>query len=140
MLWVETLGGVEVGEVLMVIEDNSRKWGSLDVVSPGAESADDTEKFSIVNLIVSFGGGKGLENEGTRVPYIVNVVLVDNSTCCEEGGISFNLEWFCAVWNKKDRILSKTELEVSEGVIAFGGPKPGCCFLQQFIKGCARSA
>ena len=123
------LGGTEVGEILMVVEDNSRERGSLDIVAPGAESADDAKKLSIVDLIVPFGGGKGLRNEGTRVPYVVNVVLVENGTRGEEGGVSLDLKRLCAIWNKKDRILRKTEFEIGEGVVAFGGPEPGCCFL-----------
>ena len=31
---VETLGGTEIGEILMVIEDDSREQGSLDIVAP----------------------------------------------------------------------------------------------------------
>ena len=119
----------------MVIEDNSRKWGSLYVVAPGTEGMDDAEEFPIVDLIVLFGRGEGLRNEGTRMPYIVNIILVENSTCRKERGVSLNLKWLCAVWNKKDRILHKTEFEVGKGVIAFGGLKPGCCLLQQFVKG-----
>ena len=119
----------------MVVEDNSQKGGSLDVVAPGAEGVNDAKKLSIVDLIVSFGGGEGLRNEGTRVSYVINVILVENSTCCEEGGVGLNLERLCAIWNKKDGVLRKTELEIGEGIVAFGGPEPGCCFLQQFIKG-----
>ena len=104
-------------------------------MAPGAESADDAKKLSIVDLIVSFGGGKGLRDEGTRVPYVVNVVLVENGTCCEEGGVGFDLEQFRAIRNKKDRILRKTEFEIGKSVVAFSGPEPGCCLLQQFVKG-----
>ena len=119
----------------MVVEDDSRERGSLDVVAPGAKGANDAKKLSIVDLIVSFGGGEGLRNKGTGVPYVVNVVLVENGTCSEEGGVSLDLEWLRAIWDKKDGILRKTELEISEGVVAFGGPEPGCCLLQQFVKG-----
>ena len=58
------LGGTEIWEVLMVIEDDSQKRGALYVMVPGAESADDAEEFSIVDLIVSFGGGERLGNKG----------------------------------------------------------------------------
>ena len=68
------------------------------------------------------------------MPFVVNVVLVENGTCCKERGIGLNLKWLRSVWNKKDRILRKTEFEIGEGVVTFG-PKPGCCLLQQFIKG-----
>ena len=119
----------------MVVEDDSQERGSLDVMAPGAEGANDAKKLSIIDLIVSFGRGKGLRNEGTRMPYIVNVILVENSTSGKEGGVGLDLERLHAIWNKKDRILRKTEFEVGEGIVAFGGPEPGCCFLQQFIKG-----
>ena len=86
-------------------------------MAPGAEGANDAKKLSIVDLIVSFGRGKGLGNEGTRVPYVINVVLVKNGTRGEEGGVSLNLERLRTIWNEKDRVLHKTELEVGEGVV-----------------------
>ena len=64
-----------------------------------------------------------------RVPYIVNIVLVENSTHGKERGVGLNLKRLRGIWNKTDRILHKAELEVGEGVVAFGGPKPGCCLL-----------
>ena len=57
---VETLGSTEICEVLMVVENDSRERGALDVMAPGTESADDAEELSIIDLIVSFGRGKGL--------------------------------------------------------------------------------
>ena len=45
----------------MVVEDDSWKWGALDVMSPGMESVDDAEEFSIVDLIISFGRGEDWE-------------------------------------------------------------------------------
>ena len=73
-------------------------------------------------------------NEGTRMPYAVNVILVENGTSGEERGVSFDFKQLCGIGNKKDRIFCKAEFEVGEGIVVFGGPKPGCCLLQQFIK------
>ena len=69
------------------------------------------------------------------MPYVVNVILVENGTCGEERGVGLNFKRFHAIWNKKNRILHKAEFEVSESITMFGGPKPGCCLLQQFVKG-----
>ena len=51
---------MEVREILMVVEDNHQEGGTLYVMSPGAEGADDAEELSIIDLIVTFGRRKGL--------------------------------------------------------------------------------
>ena len=55
---VEVLGGMEVGEVLVVGEDLDREGGSMEVVAPGFQGADDGKEFPVVNVIVSFCRGE----------------------------------------------------------------------------------
>ena len=50
---VEVLHLMEVRQVFMVSEDLDGKGGSVEVVSPGLQSADDCEKFSVIDIIVS---------------------------------------------------------------------------------------
>ena len=45
---------LEVGQVLMVSEDGDRMWGALQVLFPFAQSKDDGEKLSIIDIIISF--------------------------------------------------------------------------------------
>ena len=51
---------LEVGQVLMVGEDGDRMWGALQVLFPFAQSKDDGEKLSIIDVIVSFCCREGL--------------------------------------------------------------------------------
>ena len=55
---VECLGGVEVGEALVVCTDLYRKWGAMKVMLPGFQSADDGEEFSVIDVIVPFSWGE----------------------------------------------------------------------------------
>ena len=55
---VEVLGGTEVGEVFVVGEDLDGEGGSMEVVSPRFQGTDDSEEFSVINVIVSLGWGE----------------------------------------------------------------------------------
>ena len=51
---VEVLGGTEVGEVFMIGKDLDRKWGSMEVMSPGFQGSDDGKEFSVIDVVVLF--------------------------------------------------------------------------------------
>ena len=55
---VERLGLVEVGEVFMICEDLHRKGGAMEVVAPGFQGANDCKEFSVIDVIIMFGGGE----------------------------------------------------------------------------------
>ena len=44
----------------MVGEDLHWKGGAMGVVAPGFQGADDGEEFAVIDVVVVFGGGKGL--------------------------------------------------------------------------------
>ena len=44
----------------MVGKDLYRKRGTVEVVSPRLQGVNNSEKFAIIDIVVSFGGGKGL--------------------------------------------------------------------------------
>ena len=54
------MGLAEIGEVFVVGEDLHREGGAMEVVVPRFQGADDGEKFTIIDIIVAFGGGEGL--------------------------------------------------------------------------------
>ena len=72
---IEGLGGMEVGEILMVSEDLYRERGSVEVVSPGFQGTDDGKEFSVVDVVVPFCWGEQLGEVGTGVPFAIQVSL-----------------------------------------------------------------
>ena len=51
---VKALGLAEVHQVFVVSKDLNREGGSVKVMSPGFQSTDDCEEFSVIDIIVSF--------------------------------------------------------------------------------------
>ena len=68
---IEGLGGMEVGEVLVVSEDLDGKWGSVEVVPPGFQSSDDSEEFPVIDVVVMFYRREQLGEVGAGVPIAV---------------------------------------------------------------------
>ena len=61
---VELLSSIEVHQVLMVIENNSGEWGSLEVMSPSVESVDNTEELATGCIFDNFvQQGKEIEKK-----------------------------------------------------------------------------
>ena len=89
---VEVLGGTEVGEVFVVGEDLDRERGSMEVVSPRLQGADDGEEFSVVNVIVSLSWGERLREVGTWVPFAVGVGLEKDGAGSILRGVSSDSE------------------------------------------------
>ncbi len=57
--------------------------------------------------------------KGTRV---IQIMLVENSTCGIERGIGFNFKGFVIIRNEEDREIGKVFLEVLKCGISIGGP------------------
>ena len=57
---VERLGLAKVGKVLVIGEDLYWEGGAMQIVAPGFQGVDDSEEFTIIDIVVSFGGGEGL--------------------------------------------------------------------------------
>ena len=57
---VECLGLVKISKVLVVGEDLYREGGAMEIVTPGLQGANNSEKFPIINVVITFGGGEGL--------------------------------------------------------------------------------
>ena len=55
---IESLGGTEVGEFLMVSEDLYRERGPMEVVSPRLQRTNDGKEFPVIDVIVSFCRGE----------------------------------------------------------------------------------
>ena len=57
---VKCLGLTEIGQVLVVGEDLYWEGGAVEIVAPRLQGVNDCEEFSIVDVVVAFGGGEGL--------------------------------------------------------------------------------
>ena len=53
---IERLGLAEVGETFVVCENLYQERRAVEVVMPGFQGADDHEEFSVIDVVVSFGG------------------------------------------------------------------------------------
>ena len=76
----------------MVGEDLYRKGGAMEVVAPRFQGMNDGEEFTVIDIVVTLGGGEGLREVGARVPVAVGVGLEENSTGCIFRRVSGNGE------------------------------------------------
>jgi hypothetical protein len=60
---VEFLGFSEVQEVEVIGIDLNLVWGSVEIVSPFPKGTNNTEEFSVINFVSSFGGIEGFREE-----------------------------------------------------------------------------
>ena len=54
------MGLAEISKVLVVSEDLYGEGGAVKIVAPGLQGANNGEELSVVNIVISFGGGEGL--------------------------------------------------------------------------------
>ena len=57
---VKRLGLAEIHEVFVVGEDLYREGGAVEIVAPGLQGANNGKELSVINVVITFGGGKGL--------------------------------------------------------------------------------
>ena len=74
------MGLAEVGKIFVVGEDLHREGGTMEVVMPRLQGADNSEKFAIIDIVIPFGGGEGLQQVGAWVPIAVGVGLEEDGT------------------------------------------------------------
>ena len=54
LMVVEVLSLMEVYQVFVVGEDLHRKRGSVEIISPGFQGANDSKEFTVIDVIVMF--------------------------------------------------------------------------------------
>src|SRR6267154_311183 len=79
----KVLSGAKVKEVFMVSEDNDRVWVPFEVMAPSFQGSDNGKEFSIIDLIVSFCGVKGLGEVSTGM---IRSVFISLKKDCSRGG------------------------------------------------------
>ena len=72
---VECLGLPEIGKIFVIREDLHRKGGTMKVMLPQLQGADDREKFVIVDVVVTFCRGERLGEVGVGMPVSIGISL-----------------------------------------------------------------
>ena len=75
LLEVQLLGGVEVGEVLVVGVDFELLHHPFQEVPPLFQCLDDCQHLLVMDLVVPFNLSEGLGHEGNRVEGAIFLVL-----------------------------------------------------------------
>ena len=132
---VECLGLTEVGKVLMVGKDLYRERGTVEVMSPGFQGANDGEKLAIIDIVVPFRRGEGLRQVGTWVPVTIRVGLEEDGARRILGGIRGDSEGGGEVGEVKNRFSEEEAFQGIKGSLARRGPIPGKVLLGEVEKG-----
>ena len=92
LVTVKRLGLMEIGQVFVVSEDLYWERGAMEVMTPRLQGVDDGKEFAVIDVVVAFSGGKGLQEVEARVPVTVGVGLEEDGTGCMFRCISGNGE------------------------------------------------
>jgi hypothetical protein len=75
---VQGLWLMEVHKVFVIGKHLDGKWGSMEIVTPGFKGSDDSEQFSVIDVIVPLSWAKGLREVGAGMPITVGVSLEED--------------------------------------------------------------
>ena len=132
---VKRLGLTEVGKIFVVGEDLYRERGTMEVVSPRLQGANNGEKFAIIDIVVLFGGGERLRQVGTWMPVAVGVGLEEDGARRMFRGVCGDGEGGGEVREVKDGFREEEAFEGVEGGLAGRGPIPREVFLGEVEEG-----
>ena len=74
----------KISEIVVVGPHNRHKLRSINVAMPFAKRANNSHKFSVVHLVISFHRGHRLRIIGDRVPISIRIFLEKDSASSEE--------------------------------------------------------
>ena len=95
---IKGLQETEIGEVFVVGKDLYQEQGPMEIVSPGFQGTNNSEEFSVIDVIVVFCRREQLKKIGARVPFAIQVSLEEDSARGIFGGISCNGKGGSKVW------------------------------------------
>ena len=95
----------------------------------------DHKEFAIIDVIVSFSGGKGFGKVGARMEITIQVFLHEDAPQCCEGSINHDKEGFGVVWKGEDRLFQEGLLYFGKGDFVVNGPLPLGIFVSEGQQG-----
>ena len=99
MLAAKILGLFEVSQVLVIRYYSYWVFSASEVVAPLLQGLDDSEKFSIIYVIVSFGGREGGRVISARMKVSIRVLLHEYPSGGGERGVGHNEEQLGCIWH-----------------------------------------
>ena len=83
-------------------------------MAPGTETVNDSEEFSVVNIVISFSRCERLGNIRARVPGPIGVGLKENTSSSVFRGIRCESERFLEIREAKNRFLQESRFKLVE--------------------------
>ena len=112
----------------MISEDLDREGGSGEVLSPCLKGMEDGEEFSVIDVVVPFGGGEGLREVGAWVPLAVWIGLEEYGSRGKLGGIGGYGKGGIGVQELEHRLGEEKLFQLVERFLAGRGPVPRVIF------------
>ena len=119
------LGLFEIPQVLMICYYGYRVFHASEVMAPLFQGLDNSKQFSVVDVVVSFGGRKGGGMISTRVKVSVRVLLHEYSSGSSEGGISHDKERLGSIQHFDHWCRQECFLELDECLVLLFSPVEG---------------
>ena len=124
-----------IGKIFVVGEDLHREWGTMEIVTPRLQGANDGKKFAIIDIVIPFSEGEGLRQVGTWVPVAIGVGLEEDGARRMFGGVRGDSKRGGEVREVENRFGEEETFEGVEGGLARRGPVPGEVLLGEIEEG-----
>ena len=99
-----------------MVGDNGDRVGSAgEILAPLRQRMYDRKEFSVIDIVVSFGGRKGFREVGARVEISVEVFLHEYTSGCGEGGVGHDKEGFVMIREREYWLFQERFLYFCEG-------------------------
>jgi hypothetical protein len=86
----------------MISDDGNRISGSLKILLPFRKSEDNSQKFSVIDVVVSFGGDECLGKVGAWMKITIGVFLEEDGARCQKRSVGHNGKGSGGVRDQKD--------------------------------------
>src|SRR5882724_11037572 len=121
-------------EILVIRKDFKLVGTTFEVMPPFTKSFDDSEKFTIIDIVISFGFNERLGHEGDGMPKTIRTVLRKDGATSIFRGVAFKAEGGGEIGLDQDGSSEKTLFQPIKGVLFRFSPLPRGSFLGEVVK------
>ena len=125
----EALFGVEIDEIIMVRPDFKGFRMSFEVVAEGFKSANDSQEFFVVDVVILFSREERLGEVRDGVPSVKKVQLFENGSHSKVTCVCDETERAHSIGEHKDRCGGEGANECVKGSLGVCSPCEGRVFL-----------
>ena len=112
----------------MISEDLDREGRPGEVLSPCLKGVEDGEEFSVIDVVVLFGGGERLREVGAWVPLTIWISLEEYGSRGELRGIGGYGKGGIGVRELEHRLGEEKSFQLIKQLLAGRGPVPRVIF------------